>query len=323
MESIKRFLVEGWKAKLVSLFIAISIWYLIKSNLDGTSATSPCRARRCRRRCRNDSILGPSFPPPCRFRFPFPYRGATTRGERTSRRHERRNTAIFRHRRHPGQGERPPTRAGVRGPSRPGRGGCLSRPARRFPDLAGGGHREGHAPVVRHARERHRRRTHLAGHRRAPRRSRPDTGRGPAHARGGRGLRHRHFRLAQPFEDNGIKFFGPDGYKLDDALELEIESLLEGPDKTTWSGPVGRIAALPDAADRYVAFIRASAAADTSSSAGSTSPSMRRTARPRRRARRSCIRSGRALGLPPPSQRDQHQPRLRLHPSRGDRRPGA
>jgi phosphoglucosamine mutase len=62
-----------------------------------------------------------------------------------------------------------------------------------------------------------------------------------------------------PFEDNGIKFFGPDGYKLDDALELEIESLLEGPDKTTWSGPVGRIAALPDAADRYVAFIRASA----------------------------------------------------------------
>jgi phosphoglucosamine mutase len=65
-----------------------------------------------------------------------------------------------------------------------------------------------------------------------------------------------------PFEDNGIKFFGPDGYKLDDALELGIESLLEGPDKTTWSGPVGRIAALPDAADRYVAFIRASAGAD-------------------------------------------------------------
>ena len=65
-----------------------------------------------------------------------------------------------------------------------------------------------------------------------------------------------------PFDDNGIKFFGPDGYKLDDALELGIESLLEGPDKTTKTGPVGRIAALPDAADRYVAFIRASAGAD-------------------------------------------------------------
>ena len=26
--------------------------------------------------------------------------------------------------------------------------------------------------------------------------------------------------------DNGIKFFGPDGYKLSDSVELEIESLL-------------------------------------------------------------------------------------------------
>jgi phosphoglucosamine mutase len=65
-----------------------------------------------------------------------------------------------------------------------------------------------------------------------------------------------------PFEDNGIKFFGPDGYKLDDALELAIESLLESPDRTPYSGPVGRIATLPDAAERYVAFIRASAGAD-------------------------------------------------------------
>ena len=29
-----------------------------------------------------------------------------------------------------------------------------------------------------------------------------------------------------PFADNGIKFFGPDGYKLDDALEAEIENLV-------------------------------------------------------------------------------------------------
>jgi phosphoglucosamine mutase len=33
-----------------------------------------------------------------------------------------------------------------------------------------------------------------------------------------------------PIEDNGIKFFGPDGFKLDDALETEIEHLLAGPD---------------------------------------------------------------------------------------------
>jgi phosphoglucosamine mutase len=30
-----------------------------------------------------------------------------------------------------------------------------------------------------------------------------------------------------PFQDNGIKFFGGDGFKLDDATELEIESLIE------------------------------------------------------------------------------------------------
>ena len=29
-----------------------------------------------------------------------------------------------------------------------------------------------------------------------------------------------------PFQDNGIKFFGHDGYKLDDALEAEIEALV-------------------------------------------------------------------------------------------------
>jgi phosphoglucosamine mutase len=33
-----------------------------------------------------------------------------------------------------------------------------------------------------------------------------------------------------PIEDNGIKFFGPDGFKLDDALEAEIEHVLAEPD---------------------------------------------------------------------------------------------
>ena len=31
-----------------------------------------------------------------------------------------------------------------------------------------------------------------------------------------------------PFEDNGIKLFGPDGYKLYDDIEIEIEKLIEG-----------------------------------------------------------------------------------------------
>src|SRR3954470_12416064 len=31
-----------------------------------------------------------------------------------------------------------------------------------------------------------------------------------------------------PFEDNGIKLFGPDGYKLSDETEAEIEALMDG-----------------------------------------------------------------------------------------------
>jgi phosphoglucosamine mutase len=64
------------------------------------------------------------------------------------------------------------------------------------------------------------------------------------------------------FEDNGIKFFGPDGYKLDDALELEIESLVDAPDRTTCERQVGRIAPIAHAVERYVAFIRASVGED-------------------------------------------------------------
>jgi phosphoglucosamine mutase len=58
-----------------------------------------------------------------------------------------------------------------------------------------------------------------------------------------------------PFEDNGIKFFGPDGYKLDDAVELVIESaLLADPPPETGSA-IGRTAPLENALDRYVNFV--------------------------------------------------------------------
>jgi len=56
-----------------------------------------------------------------------------------------------------------------------------------------------------------------------------------------------------PFRDNGIKFFGSDGYKLADALEEAIEQRflsLTAPAAAT----VGRIRPLGDAVERYVAF---------------------------------------------------------------------
>ena len=41
--------------------------------------------------------------------------------------------------------------------------------------------------------------------------------------------RGRHPRVAQPVPDNGIKFFGADGYKLSDATEEAIEGRLDAP----------------------------------------------------------------------------------------------
>lgn len=56
-----------------------------------------------------------------------------------------------------------------------------------------------------------------------------------------------------PFADNGIKFFGPDGYKLDDAVESEIESLV--PIADTLPRPsgarVGRMKTDPHLSDIY------------------------------------------------------------------------
>ncbi|MDF1751558.1 MAG: phosphoglucosamine mutase [Verrucomicrobiales bacterium] len=58
-----------------------------------------------------------------------------------------------------------------------------------------------------------------------------------------------------PFEDNGIKFFGPDGYKLDDDVELAIEERLLETDTPQDSEKIGRTASLEDAAERYIHFV--------------------------------------------------------------------
>ncbi len=60
-----------------------------------------------------------------------------------------------------------------------------------------------------------------------------------------------------PYEDNGIKFFGANGYKLPDRLEDRIEHLVlaAGGALPTPSGiGVGRVRKLPDAVERYVRF---------------------------------------------------------------------
>ena len=61
------------------------------------------------------------------------------------------------------------------------------------------------------------------------------------------------------FHDNGIKLFGPDGYKLSDALELKIERLMD--DDTlplAQAAALGRAKRIDDAQARYIEFAKRS-----------------------------------------------------------------
>jgi phosphoglucosamine mutase len=63
-----------------------------------------------------------------------------------------------------------------------------------------------------------------------------------------------------PFEDNGIKLFGPEGFKLSDETELEIEALMATDigHRLAAPGSLGRAARLDDAAGRYIEAAKAS-----------------------------------------------------------------
>ena len=62
-----------------------------------------------------------------------------------------------------------------------------------------------------------------------------------------------------PFEDNGIKLFGPDGYKLSDEIELDIERRMEnGLPERAPSRELGRAQRLDDAPGRYIEFVKRS-----------------------------------------------------------------
>ena len=60
------------------------------------------------------------------------------------------------------------------------------------------------------------------------------------------------------FEDNGIKLFGPDGHKLSDEIELEIEKLLDSELTRKLAGPteLGRARRIEDVRARYIEFAK-------------------------------------------------------------------
>jgi len=62
-----------------------------------------------------------------------------------------------------------------------------------------------------------------------------------------------------PFEDNGIKIFGPDGFKLPDKLEHEIERIVlnnKTLEKRPSPGKIGKAYRIEDAAGRYIEFVK-------------------------------------------------------------------
>jgi phosphoglucosamine mutase len=61
-----------------------------------------------------------------------------------------------------------------------------------------------------------------------------------------------------PFEDNGIKLFGPDGFKLSDNTEAEIEAMMASDLSAQLAAParLGRAVRLEDAAGRYMEAVK-------------------------------------------------------------------
>src|SRR6188768_2991867 len=61
-----------------------------------------------------------------------------------------------------------------------------------------------------------------------------------------------------PYEDNGIKLFGPDGYKLSDAIEEEIEALISGDLSARLAKPaaIGRAKRIESVHARYIEFAK-------------------------------------------------------------------
>jgi phosphoglucosamine mutase len=63
-----------------------------------------------------------------------------------------------------------------------------------------------------------------------------------------------------PYHDNGIKIFDPEGFKLSDERESEIEKLVAEPDRIALaqSDAIGRARRIEDAQARYIEFVKSS-----------------------------------------------------------------
>lgn len=66
-----------------------------------------------------------------------------------------------------------------------------------------------------------------------------------------------------PYQDNGIKIFGRDGFKLSDELELEIEKMILVDELPQPEGDLGKAIRIDDAMGRYIEFTKNAAGANS------------------------------------------------------------
>ena len=69
-----------------------------------------------------------------------------------------------------------------------------------------------------------------------------------------------------PYYDNGIKFFLPDGSKLANNLELQIEALMREPIETVPPDRLGKAERFPDAPGRYIEYCKSTVSPNLSMS---------------------------------------------------------
>jgi phosphoglucosamine mutase len=59
-----------------------------------------------------------------------------------------------------------------------------------------------------------------------------------------------------PYEDNGIKFFGPDGFKLSDAAEEAIEAAMRAAPELADASEIGKATRIDDGRGRYMEYVK-------------------------------------------------------------------
>ena len=129
-----------------------------------------------------------------------------------------------------------------------------------------------------------------------------------------------------PYQDNGIKLFGPDGYKLSDEIEAQIEAAIDrAASQRAPANQLGRAKRLDDAGGRYIEFVKNSFPQGLAPRRPQDRGRLRQWRRLQGRAHRAVGTGRRGRADRRRARRHQHQPRLRHardpdHAARGRRR---